>query len=161
MNKKKLFHEKKFSCFSRNTNDKQLLDRLKDLQTQLNFLIEKSKRKCYSQIASKLIDIRKSSATYWSILKSFLVGKNVPFILPIFESNKYIADFKKKLVLFNSFFADQCSLINNNSQLPLAFSYKTNEKLFSVEISDDEILKIISKLDPIKHMNMIRSVFSE
>ena len=134
---------------------------MKDLQTQLNFLIEKSKGKCYSQIASKLTDIRKSYATYWSILKSFLVGKNVPFILPTFESNKYIADFKKKLELFNSFFSYQCSLINNNSQLPLAFCYKTNEKLSSVEISDDEILKKISKLDPIKHMNMIRSVFSE
>ena len=156
-----MFHEKKFSCFSRNTNNKQLLDRLKDLQTQLNSFIEKSKGKCYLQIAGKLTDIRKSSETYWSILKSFLVGKNVPFILPILESNKNIPDFKKKLELFNSFFADQCSLINNNSQLPLAFSHKINEKLSSVEISDDEILKIISKLDPIKHMNMIRSVFSE
>ena len=43
MNKqlKKLIHEKKknFNCFHRNNNTKQLLDRLKDLQTQLNFLI--------------------------------------------------------------------------------------------------------------------------
>ena len=47
MNKeiKKLIHEKKkkFSCFRRNNNDKQLSDRLKDLRVQLNFLIEKSK----------------------------------------------------------------------------------------------------------------------
>ena len=52
MNKeiKKLIHENKyiFNCFLRNNNDKQLLDRLKDLQTQLNFLIEKSKGKYYS-----------------------------------------------------------------------------------------------------------------
>ena len=79
MNKeiKKLIHEKRniFNCFRRNNNDKQLLDRLKDLQTQLNFLIEKSKGKYYSRITSKLSDIGKSSKTYWSILKSFLIGK--------------------------------------------------------------------------------------
>ena len=49
MNKeiKKLIHEKKsiFNCLRRNINDKHLLERFKDLQTQLNFLIEKSKGK--------------------------------------------------------------------------------------------------------------------
>ena len=43
MNKgiKKLIHEKKsiLNCFRQNNNDKQLLDRLKELQAQLNFLI--------------------------------------------------------------------------------------------------------------------------
>ena len=79
MNKeiKKLIHEKKsiFNCFRQNNNDKQLLDRLKDLQAQLNFLIEKSKGKYYSRLTSKLSGISKSSKTYWSILKSFLIGK--------------------------------------------------------------------------------------
>ena len=46
---KKLIHEKKniFNCFRRNNNDKQLLDRLKDLSTQLNFLIQKNRVKYY------------------------------------------------------------------------------------------------------------------
>ena len=52
MNKeiKKLIHEKEniFNCFRRNNNDKQLLDRFQDLQTQLIFLIKKSKGKYYS-----------------------------------------------------------------------------------------------------------------
>ena len=74
---KRMIHEKKniFNCFRRNNNDKQLLDRLKDLQIQLNFFIEKSKVKYYLRITSKLSDIGKSSKTYWFILKSFLVGK--------------------------------------------------------------------------------------
>ena len=63
--------------FRRNNNDRQLLDRLKDIQTQLNFLIEKSKTKHYSRITSKSSDISKSSKTYWPILKSFLIGKKV------------------------------------------------------------------------------------
>lgn len=100
---------------------------MKDLQTQENFPIEKSKGK-YSQISSKLSDISNSSKTYWFILKSFLVGKKIPYIPPLYE---YITNFKKKLELFNSFFANQCPLINNKSQFPPTSSYKTNERLFA------------------------------
>ena len=149
---KKLIHEMKsiFNCFRQNNNEKQLLDRLKDLQAQLNFLIEKSKGKYYSRLTSKLSDIDKSSKAYWSILKSFLIGKKNPCIPPLFENNEYIADFKKNAELFNSFFANQCSLINNNSKLPRTLSYKTNERLYSIKITDDDILKIIAKFDPNK-----------
>ena len=97
MNKviKKLIHEKKniFYCFRRNNNDKQLLDRLKYLQNQLNFLIEKSIGRYYLRITSQLSDIGKSSKTYWSILKSFLIGEKIPCIPPLFENNEYITDF--------------------------------------------------------------------
>ena len=79
MNKeiKKFIHEKKFflNCFRRSNNDKHLLDKLRDIQTQFNFFIEKYKGKYYSRITNKLSDIGKSSKTYWSILKSFLIGK--------------------------------------------------------------------------------------
>ena len=119
MNKeiKKLIHEKKniLNCFRRNNNGKQLLDKLKDLQAQLNFLIKKSKRKYYSRLTSKLCDIGESSKAYWSILKIFLIDKKIPCIQPLFEINEYITDFKKTAELFNSFFANQCSLTKNNS----------------------------------------------
>ena len=75
------------------------------------------------------------------------MAKKIPRIPPLFENNEYITDFKKEAELFNSFFANQCSLINNNNQLPRTLSYKTNER-FSVKITDDDILKIIAKLDP-------------
>ena len=68
MNKeiKKLIHEKKniFNCFCRYHNDKQLLDRVKEVQAQLNFLIEKSKEKYYSRVTNKLSGIGKSSKAY-------------------------------------------------------------------------------------------------
>ena len=120
---------------------------MKDLQAQLNFLIEKSKGKYYSRLTNKLSEIGKSSKAYWSILKSFLISKCIP---PLFENNEYITDFKKKAELFNSFFANQCSLINNNSELPQTLSYKTNERLYVIKITNDDILKIIAKLDPNK-----------
>ena len=97
----------------------QLLDKLKDLQTQFYFLIEQSKAKYYSRITSKVCDIGKNSKTYWSILKSFFIGKKNPIYSPLFENNEYNTDFKKNGKLFKSFSANQCFLINNNSQLPL------------------------------------------
>ena len=147
MNKeiKILIHEKKniFNCLRQKNNVKQLLDRLKDLQTQLSFLIQKSKRKYNSCITSKLFDIGESSD--WSIL-----AKKILCIPLLFETNENITDFKKKAELFSSFFANQCTLMNNNSQLPQNLPYKTNERLSSVTITDDGILKIIAKLDPSK-----------
>ena len=112
--------------------------------------MEKSKGKYYSRLTSKLSDIGKSSKAYWSILKSFLIGKKIPCIPPLFENNEYITDFKKKAELFNSFFANQCSLIKSNSQLPRTLCYKTNERLSSLKIISDGTLKIIAKIDPNK-----------
>ena len=83
-------------------------------------------------------------------MKSFLIGKKIPCIPPQFENNEYITDFKKKAGLFNSLFANQCSLTNSNSQLPRTLSCKTNERLYSIKITDDDILKIIAKFDPNK-----------
>ena len=73
-----------------------------------------------------------------------------PCIPSLSENNKYITNLKKKAELFNSYFANQCSLLNNNSQLPPTLSYKANERLFSVKVTNDGILKIIANLDPNK-----------
>ena len=60
-----------------------------------------------------------------------------------------ILQVSKKADLLISFLANQCSLINNNQLLPTS-SYKKNERLPSVKITDDDILKITAKLDPNK-----------
>ena len=80
-------------------------------------------------------------------MKSFLIGQKIPCVPPLCENNEYITNFKKKAELFNSFFANQCSLISNNSQLPPTLCYKTNERLSSFEITDEDTLKIIANLD--------------
>ena len=76
---------------------------------------------------------------YWSILKTFLL-----------YNGKFIMDFKEKAGLFNDFFTKQCSLISNNSKLPLFLTKKTCKSLSSVEILTYDILKIIRKLNPNK-----------
>ena len=66
----------------------------KSLQSQLSSLIANLKNKYFSKAAKKLLDRSTSPKTYWSILKTFLSNKKIPFIPPIFHDNKFITDFK-------------------------------------------------------------------
>ena len=84
---------------------------------------------------------------FWNVS---LWSKNSIYSIAIWN-NEYIAEFKKKAKLFDSFSANQCSLINNNSQIPPTLFYKTNGRLSTVTITDDDIFKIIAKLNLNQH----------
>ena len=90
----------------------------KILQNQLIQSIQTVKQKYFNKISKKLCNPLSSTKCYWSMLKPVLNGKNEPCIPPIFHNNNYITDFKEKSEVFNSFFANQCSVIPNNSILP-------------------------------------------
>ena len=101
-------------------------------------------------MANKLNSIQKSSKAYWSLLKSFLNNKKIPIIPPILHNNALVTDFKKKAELFNSYFTNQCALINSNSTVPVNVQYLTDKRLSSFDFSEDDITKVIQKLDPNK-----------
>ena len=84
------------------------------------------------------------------MLKRFSNNKKIPLIPPLFHGNEYVPDFKKKAELFNSFFAKHCSLISNNSELPLNLHFTTEKRLNTLNFSNNEIEKIIQNLDPNK-----------
>ena len=90
---------------------------------------------------------QKSSKTYWSLLKSFLNNKKVPLIPPLFQENRFMTDFKKRQ---NSFFAKQCSVIRNDSELPTSLTFYTNNRLSKVSFSHEDVDKIIENLNPNK-----------
>ena len=52
----------------------------------------------------------------------------------------------KRKQLFNCFFAKQCSIIDNSSELPLNFFKKTNKSTFTC----NDIATLIKNLDPNK-----------
>ena len=112
--------------------------------------IENSQQRYYSKLSIKLANSATSSKTYWSILKTFLNNKKIPCIPPLFHENKFITNFKEKAELFNTFFANQCALLNNSSVLPKNLAKLTNESLDKVIFSTDGISKTISNLDPNK-----------
>ena len=110
------------------------LERFSSPQNKLSSLIETSKQEYFPKIAKKLSDPSISSKIYWSILKIFLTGKNVPCIPPIFHENKFITDFSEKAELFNSFFANQCSLIKNTSVLPTNCESPTDKSYLTLPL---------------------------
>ena len=100
-----------------------------------------------------------SAKTYWSISKSLLNNKKILCILPLFHQNKYVTDFKKKAELFNCFFAKQCSIINNSSELPFNICKKTEKSISTVTFTSDDIATLIQNLDPNKpHVHDMLSI---
>ena len=83
-----------------------------------------------------MIDPSNSPKTDWSILKSFLNNKKIPCIPPHFHENSFITDFKRKAELFNSIFVKQCSLINDNSEIPPTIFLKTDKSLPNVTFAE-------------------------
>ena len=83
-------------------------------------------------------------------MKTFLNDKKIPCIPAVFHDNKFAMNFRGKAKLFNTFFAEQCSLPKNNSKLPKNLLFLTERRLSNVQISNDNIIKIINNLDPNK-----------
>ena len=53
--------------------------------------------------------------------------------------------------MFNNFFADQCSILRNKSELSATLSQKNpRQSLTTIDFSNNDILKIIINLDPNK-----------
>ena len=101
-------------------------------------------------MSQKLSNKATSSKAYWSILKTFLNDKKIPCIPPVFRNNKFVIDFKEKAELFNIYFAGQCSLPKNNSELPKNVLFLTEERLSNIQISNENTIKMINNLDPNK-----------
>ena len=136
--------------FRKNRNNVEIITCLNNLNDRLALLINTAKQNFYSKIVEKLQNTQRSSKAYWSLLKIFLNDKKPPIIPPLYHKNEFVIDIKKTPELFNSFFADQCSLISNSSELPSKFEYITQSRLSSITFSKDDIAKVIQNLDPNK-----------
>ena len=76
--------------------------------------------------------------------------KKIPIIPPLYHNGNFITDFCQKAELFNSFFAEQCSILLNSSKLPTNLAPRTDQSLTSINFSQDDILKITQNLNPNK-----------
>ena len=121
-----------------------------NLQNHLNRFIQKAKQNYLNKVDKKLCDPSTSTKYYWSLLKTLLNDKKIPCIPPIFHNNKNFADFKKKSEIFNTFFAEQCSIIPNKSVLPSQLTLLTENSLANCHFSKKVILQIIKTPDSTK-----------
>ena len=64
---------------------------------------------------------------------------------PLYHSGNFITDFRQMTELFNSFFAEQYSIVQNSSKLPTKLAPRTDQSLTSITLSQDDILKMKPK----------------
>ena len=149
---KELINEKNdtFQCYLHSNKDPKLFNKVEYLQNELKSLIEANKEKYYSRISKRMMNPLIGTKTYWSILKSFINNKKIPCIPPLFHQNRYITKCNDTAKLFNNIFANQCSLINNSSELPSLLFKRTENVISPIDFGSDDISKIIHNLDPNK-----------
>ena len=97
-------------------------------------------------MSAKLDNRKNVPKTYCSIINKLLSNKKVPIIPPILVNGELVSDFKQKANIFNNHFAFLCTPIKNGSKLP-NFSYKTEKRLTSLDIKDDDIILIRGNLN--------------
>ena len=120
---------------------------LESIVNELNELISSTKALYYENLAKKLNNPLLQVKTYWSILKTFYNDKKIPLIPPLLVDDKFVTDIQVKANIFNKFFAEQCTPLNNNSSLPANQLFVTNSRLMSLDFDEDELLKIIRALN--------------
>ena len=113
------------------------------ISSSLTENIRSSNEKLYHKLSTELANPSTSSKTYWSIIKSFVNGKKVPIIPPLFVHDKSVTNFLEKANLFNEFFSKQCQPLQNNSTLPKSNTYHTENRLNDITFDNEKLLKII------------------
>ena len=101
----------------------------------------------FENTSHKLSSKNLNGKKYWSLLKIILNDKKIPCIPPIYHNDKFVSDIKKKCNLFNSYFADQCTPLVNDSKLSSVLRVPTESLLESFHFSADHIGDFIRKLD--------------
>ena len=71
--------------------------------------------------------------------------------------NKFVTDMNTKANIFSKFFVEQCTPLKNNSKLQSSQMFLTQSRLISLDLNEDEILKIISALNIHELMTMMMS----
>ena len=136
-------------CYYKNGQKKSDYEKLLEKCSDCTKEILEAKNNYTLKMTTKLQDPKTAAKTYWAILSRLLYKKKIRAIPPLFVNGKFVSDFWEKRNLFNNFFASICTPIKNSSVLPL-FSYRTNARITSFDITDEEISLIIKNSDPAK-----------
>ena len=120
---------------------------IESLVNEINELISNTKNLYYVNLAKKLNNPLLQAKTYWSILKIFYNNKKISLSPPLLINHKFVTDIQAKANIFNKFFADQCTLLKNNSMVPINQLLMIQVGLRSLDFNEGEILKIIRALN--------------
>ena len=137
---------KKFIMNGRNEIDKQSLNQY---SLRCSELISASKNRHFNNLGKKLDDPLLGPKAFWSILNGFLGKMKIPVIPPLLVNGTFEIDFLSKANIFNKYFANQCNILDNGSILP-EVRMKTNNRLNTIKIFNNDILTVVNDLNPTK-----------
>ena len=120
---------------------------LKEISGRCRLAIKEAKENYFSRLGNFLNDPNIVSKKYWSTLKKFLSTRKTPKVPPIRNNrNILVSDVSEKASICNSFFAEQCSLIDTGSILPPE-QFLTDLRLENLEFHEDMIESLINSLN--------------
>ena len=132
---------------------------LNSITQDLSNAVNSSKLKYHERLALNLNDPKTAPKTYWKLLKTFVNGTKIPLIPPLLVGNQLVTDFLVKANLFNDYFSQQCTTVDNDSSIPPNITFATEQKLSTLEFCTDDIVKIIKSLDPNKTHGHMKYLF--
>ena len=114
----------------------------------MKLLVDTAKDNYFKSLERRRTDGETGIKAYWQTINKILNQNKVTCIPPppLFEDNVFVTNFQTKAVIFIEHFVQQCSLINNSSQLP-AFITKTSSVLETISIDSAKILSLIRSLN--------------
>ena len=122
---------------------------LRETSNFVSNLIADAKSSYFTNLGKRLNDPLTDPKTYWSILKRLMNRVKIPTVPPLLVNDIFVTDFKEKAGIFNSFFANQCNILDNSSNIP-EINYKTNKRISTINFSSSDLSKIIKELNPNK-----------
>ena len=114
--------------------------KLKETSNFVTTLITDTKSTYFASLGKKLNDPLTGPKTYWSILKRLMNKVKITTIPSLLVNGILVTDFKEKAGIFNSFFAEQCNILDNESTIP-EIIYKTNKRIGDITILHSDLSK--------------------
>lgn len=120
-------------------------NKFKQMQSQINLLINDAKQSYHQEMCNKLCK-PDNEHVFWTTFNRLTNNKKVTNIPPLEEDGNIISSFQEKAEIFNKYFADQCRPLSYEIPLP-PLRYKTNARLDNIEITANQIVNLILKLN--------------
>ena len=86
-----------------------------------NKLIKEAKLAYYTNLGNKLSEHAIGHKHFWTAYKKIADKKINTNIPPLIDNDIYISNFEKEADIFNEYFANQCTINDNGSVLPLMY----------------------------------------
>ena len=135
--------------YHKNGRQKSNYDKVLEKFADCTKKITQAKNDYINKMTNSLQNPSTASKTYWAILSCLLYNKKNLAIPSLVVDGKLVPGFCEKANLFNIFFSSICTQIQNTSILS-PFLYRTNARITSFHVTEEDILLIIKALDSSK-----------